>query len=141
MPELAFSDLLFAGIVWTPAMTQGAISLVGGLLGGGKGPDIKGAVKTAQAAQDGVIAANKAEQDAYIFDVGQEIASKFARFVDSDIGPAQIVSLKAIKSLDTAIANAKAAKAQLAVTEAQNKKQGGGGPLAFVGKALGFLGI
>ncbi|MFN5349720.1 MAG: hypothetical protein ACK5A0_09320 [Polaromonas sp.] len=149
MPDLDLPHFLFAGIALAPLIGP-AIGLFSSLSGskggsgGGNGPEVQKKVDIAKAAQNDVIAANKAEKQANAQDIYAEIASKFIRFCDSDIGPAQIVSWKAIKSLDTAIANAKASRAQLDVTAAQNntnagKPSGGGGILGTIGKVFGGL--
>jgi hypothetical protein len=146
LPELDFSHfshLLFAGFIGPLiGAVTGLFGSKGGGSAGGNGPEIKEKVDIAKARQEDVKLANEAEKQAHAQDIYAEIASKFVRFADSDIGPAQIFSMKALKSLDTAIANAKAAQAQLDVTAAQNntgKKSGGGGFLATAGKILGGL--
>lgn len=144
LPELVFSDwfILAIGIVIGPMQAaQVGLAMLPSLVGGGQNKKIARAIDNANAAQENVVKANEAEKLAYYFDIAQKISSQFLRFADSDIGPAEPISWKAIKSLDTAIANAKATQAQNAVTAAQTKKQGGGIFGAILGGVASLVGM
>lgn len=144
LPELVFSDcfILAIGIVIGPMQAaQVGLAMLPSILGGGQDKKIARAIDDANAAQENVVKANEAEKLAYYFDIAQKISSQFLRFADSDIGPAEPISWKAIKSLDTAIANAKATQAQNAVTAAQTKKKGGGIFGALLGGAASLIGM